>query len=371
MKFRFNFMARAAGAGLALLALSQPARADIGTNAGTNVSNTATVDYQIGGTPQTQVTSNTVTFKVDRIVNLTVAEVANVTTYVQQSQTNRVTAFTVQNLSNDTLDFRLAVTQLANGATATHGGTDSFDMTNVRIFRDSNTNNQFDSGTDTQITYIDELAEEGIATIFVVADTPSDAQGVAGVTLKATARAGGSTDGSEGAALVNDTDGDDPTLVENVFNDPSGTASGDVAKDGSASDDDDYTTESDPTITKTARVVDDPVNATTNPKAIPGATIEYCVKIKNDRSSTIEAVTISDNVPSDTNYVAGSLYVGGTVTGSTCNQDGTLASDAYAAGSDDNGIDTTTTPGTTIVRALIPSLATGATTTVRFRVTIK
>ena len=52
------------------LVLCQPAYA-AGTSAGTVISNSATVDYDVGGIDQDDITSAAVTFKVDRKVDLT------------------------------------------------------------------------------------------------------------------------------------------------------------------------------------------------------------------------------------------------------------------------------------------------------------
>ena len=67
------------------------------------------------------------------------AEVGSATTTVSPGQLAAVTTFTVTNNSNATLDFALTVAQQA-GSTAAHGGTDTFDTTNVKIYVDANGN---------------------------------------------------------------------------------------------------------------------------------------------------------------------------------------------------------------------------------------
>ena len=57
------------GAVAAALLLGQQAMAE-GTRAGTVIENTASVDFFVGGIDQTDVPSNTVSFVVDRRVNL-------------------------------------------------------------------------------------------------------------------------------------------------------------------------------------------------------------------------------------------------------------------------------------------------------------
>src|SRR3546814_13847857 len=78
-------------------------------------------------------------------------------------------------MSNETLDFALVAAQIAGG-TASHGGTDSFNANNVRIYRDnssSGTIGSWDAG-DTLITgYDDELVVDTAIRLFVVADIPA------------------------------------------------------------------------------------------------------------------------------------------------------------------------------------------------------
>lgn len=346
-----------------LLALSafaaQPALA-AGTASGTVITNSVTVDYQVGGIAQTAVTaSNSVT--VDRKVNVTVAEVGTATTQVSPGQTNAVTAFTVTNLSNATLDFALAAAQLSGGSGA-HSNTDSFDATNVRIFADTNSNGAFDAGTDQQITYLDELAADQARTVFVVSDIPTGqtSGAVAAVVLTATGREGG-TASSQGAALsetnTSTTNETNPSFVDTVFADGAGAT--DSSRDGAFSAMDDYTVlAASLTVLKSSKIVDDPVNGTTNPKAIPGATIEYCISVANAAgSATATAVNISDPMPTNVTYDSGfGIFVNGTVTSSVCNADGTSGGTYDAP--------------TTTVNGTLSDIAAGETRTLRFRAKI-
>ena len=192
---------------IGLTALSSVAAAPAlaaGTTAGTTITNTATVDYQVGGVAQGQQSASN-NFTVDRKINLLVEEVADLTTTVVPGQANAVTTFQLTNISNETLDFALVATQIVGG-TASHGGSDSFNVNNVRIYRDnisSGTIGSWDAG-DTLITgYVDELVVDTAIRLFVVADIPAALanNSVAGVTLRATAREGGSI-GTQGAAIT-------------------------------------------------------------------------------------------------------------------------------------------------------------------------
>lgn len=329
-----------------------------GTAAGSTITNTATVNYQVGGVAQTAINaSNNIT--VDRKITLTVAEVGSATTSVAPGATAQVTTFTVTNSSNDTIDLGLTAAQLSGGSAA-HGGTDNFDLTGLSLFVDTNSNGSYDAGTDQAVTYLDEIGADASRTVFIVADVPlGRANGdVAGVTLLAQAREGGAA--SSQGAVITETSGANTAGMDTVFADASGPATGDAARDGKASDDDDYTVSAPSlTVTKQSRVVSDPVNGTTNPKLIPGAVVEYCIVVENAAgSASASSVTISDPLPAQTTFVAASSFLNGTYTGATptgtCNLDGTPGGSVTAG----------TLDGT------LGTIAAGTTRTLYFQVTI-
>lgn len=333
----------AAGAGAALAA--SPAQA-AGTQAGSTITNTVTVNYSVGGVAQTaQTASNAIT--VDRKVIITIASAATTTT-VSPGQTAASTAFTVTNSSNDTIDIGLAVVNQAGGA-AQHGGTDVFDVSNFKFYSDA--------ALTTLITYLDEVAPDASRTVYVAADIPiSTTNGqIAGDILTGTAQAGGSA-GTQGAVLTA-TSGANTSGVDTVFADGAGAT--DAANDGKFSARGDYTVSAPVlTVTKTSTLISDPVNGTTNPKAIPGATMEYCIQVANAAgAATATNLAITDPLPSTVTYSSGyGIFLNGTVTGGTCNADGTAGG--------------TYTAATTTVSGTLNNLAAGSTTTLRFRTTI-
>jgi uncharacterized repeat protein (TIGR01451 family) len=341
------------GVAAASVAAAGPAYA-AGTTAGTSITNTATVDYKVGGVSQGQESASN-SFTVDRKINLLVEEVGNVTTNVVPGQSNAVTTFQLTNSSNEVLDFALAATQITGG-TASHGGTDTFDAANIRIYRDNTASGvigDWDAG-DTLVTYIDELAVDTPIRLFVVADIPTGLanNAVAGVTLRATAREGG-TAGTQGLAIAQTT-GANTAGKDTVFADIAGVA-GDTARDGSHSDNDDYTVQTATlAVTKTSRVISDPFNNTSNPKLIPGAVVEYCIAVANSGSADATSVVINDPVPGQLTFVTSSILLNGTVTGGTCNANG-VAGGSY------------TNPN---VSGTIATVAAGDTRTLVFRATV-
>ena len=323
-----------------------------GTTAGSTITNTATINYQVGGVSQPSINDSDA-FVVDRVINLTVAELGNATTVVVPGQTGAVTTFTVTNTSNAVLDFALSATQTA-GSTASHGGTDNFDVTAVTLYRDTNGNNVYDAGTDTVVTFLDEVAADASVTVFAVANVPlGRATGdVANIRLTATGREGGGA-AAQGAALTQ-TAGANTAAMDTVFADAAGVA--DSARDAAHSDDDDYTVSTATlTLDKRSTVIDDPVNGTTNPKLIPGATVEYCIAVSNaSGGADANSIAVSDILPATLTYVASSIRLNGTTTGLTCNADGS-AGGTFSSGT---------------VSGTITTVAAGDTRTLVFRATV-
>src|SRR3546814_14675849 len=65
-------------------------------------------------------------------------------------------------------------------------------------------------------------------------------------------------------------------------------------------------------------------------KLIPGAVIEYCIAVANSGSAAATSVVITDPVPGQLTFNAGSILLGGTVTSGTCDFHG-AAGGSYAA----------------------------------------
>mgnify|MGYP003633626892 CR=1 FL=1 len=343
--------------------------ADLGTDAGTSITNTVSVAYSVGGTGQTAETDSDV-FVVDRKVNLVVAKSDAVNTSVAPSATQQAVTYTVSNQTNDTIDVLLSSEQPA---------TDDFDVTGtLTYYLDNGTTAGVFDGSDTLITYIDNLGEDSSVTIHVVANVPSGVVtgDLSDVILIGQAAAHGGSglpatgSGVQGLAFSDDSgEADDVSDVQNVFADTAGTGSSDGAGDGYHSATDTYeVSAADITVTKTSSVLWDPVNGSTNPKAIPGAIVEYCIAVANAAGSApATGVAISDTIPANLAYYS-SLATGpstvptvigvvteGTVTGSTCNADGS-GTGAQASG---------------VVSGNLGTVAAGETETLIFRVTVE
>jgi uncharacterized repeat protein (TIGR01451 family) len=117
------------------------------------------------------------------------------------------------------------------------------------------------------------------------------------------------------------------------------------------------------TIAKTSSVVSDPVNGTTNPKAIPGAAMRYCILVTNNGSGTATAIAIADALPAGTTFVPGSLRSGTSCAAATTTEDDN------ASGGDESDPFGASITGSAIA-ANTATLAPGGAMAIAFTVTI-
>lgn len=306
---------------LALVAMtSAPALAE-GTSAGTTISNTVNVTYEVGGIAQNAETA-TDTFTVDRRVNVNVEYIGTATS-VSPGQQDAVIAFDVTNLSNSTVDLDLAAA-LTAGTTA--------NIANFQFYLDDG-DNVFDAG-DTLVTFLDEVAEDDTRRVFVIADIGLNAANGDEFDVALTANAhAGATAGSLGAELVA-TSGANTAGIDTVLFDDAGT--NDAARDGAFSDTGTYEVAGAlVSVTKSSRVVSDPVNLTNNPKAIPGATVEYCIRVANAAgAATASDVNVTDNLPGDVTFVTDSIRINGDADCANGAVGGNFAAGGGTAGAD-------------------------------------
>jgi uncharacterized repeat protein (TIGR01451 family) len=355
-------------ASLAVVALSSivaipSAFAAIGeTNAGDTISNSAKVDYQVGGVGQPQITSLPATFTVDRKVLFTVAEVSLNATIVTPGQINQVTAFRVSNTGNASEGFQLTGANQSPAGATLFGKVDNQDMNSVRVFVDVNNNGVYDAG-DTA-TAINTLARDTSQIVFIVADTTNAFTNnqFANVTLTARAAVAGTSGATLEVNSATDTVGGLPDVVIGVAG-------------NTASDFDQYEIRSAAlVVAKTSTVIADPINCPTGPascganvpKAIPGATIQYTITVTNNGQNAADLVSITDAGVSSAfasgsvTYVAGSLILGATTLTDAADADG-----GTAAGSPVSSI--TVAAGTITPISTAPANV----ATVKFQVKIK
>lgn len=116
-------------------------------------------------------------------------------------------------------------------------------------------------------------------------------------------------------------------------------------------------------VTKISQVISDPINGTTDPKAIPDAILQYCILISNAGSASAEAITATDTIPDNVTYNASSMQ-----SGNNCGSAST-AEDDDAAGPDENDPFGASVSGTNLI-ATAASLGPGDSYALTFRVTV-
>lgn len=264
-----------------------------GTPAGTPIANQASVSYEVNSTTITQ-NSNTVTLTVAELLNLTLTWQDATNIVVRPGDTGQMLTFLLTNTGNGSESFRLDL----NNAVAVG---DNFDPTGPSsIYLDSNGNGIFDSGIDTAYdaaSNIPLLGPDAGMTLFVFNAIPADPGGPAdGATaisrLTATSATGS---GAPGTAFANQGGSGSVDAVV-------GTSGGTAATDGLY-----QVSRMNLNLTKSA-VVDDGLGGS---QPVPGAAISYTLSLAIAGSGTAQNIVISDTLPAQTTYSAGSLALDG------------------------------------------------------------
>lgn len=114
---------------------------------------------------------------------------------------------------------------------------------------------------------------------------------------------------------------------------------------------------------KSSSVVSDPTNGTTDPKAIPGAVLRYCLLVTNNGSGTATGIAIGDAIPATMTYTPGSLRSGTSCAGAT------TVEDDNAAGADESDPFGAAFAGTSVT-ATTATLLPAAAMAIAFTVTV-
>ena len=265
-----------------MLALSTAVIA-AGTPAGTVIENTATVSFDLAGTPLT-ITSNTTTItvveRIDVVVTLQSAQIL-----VAPNDTNRTLLFRVTNMGNGTETFALAIDSSLSG--------DDFDPvpTVPPIFFDTDGSGDFNVGDLPYNPGVNDpvLPADGSVDIFLVNDIPGTvANGEIGLSqLTATSLTG---IGAPGTEYTGQGDGGVDAII--------GTSGGEDLDVGEY-----LVSEVQISVIK-AQAVSDPFGGT---QALPGATITYTITVEVTSSGTATASVLQDLIPTFSTYLPNSI----------------------------------------------------------------
>ena len=335
------------------------------TPADTTVSNTFTLDYNVGGVPQPQITPPAPTdFKVDRLIDLTVADEFNATTVPNASDVEVV--FSVTNNGNDEQGYALSLAEdpanpfdTETPASALPELAYYIDTTGTAAYDDTIATTAYDS------TNPPELMPDEVLWVVVTQDIAVDALDgeTADVVLLAQTLVPGTT------TAITTSDGSNVLgTVENVLIDAAGDDSSDDPTDGAHSATASYIISgADVAGTKTVSTYSDVVGATNcgtftvaGPGGfnIPGACVEYVIEVTNDGSAQATDIEVGDLLPPHLTYVAASvdgLGAGTTLTEPTntdCSVTPNPCTVTVTGGVLAPG-DTTQTSGTLTIHALI------------------
>lgn len=269
---------------IAAALVTTPAHAG-GVKAGTLIENTASATYDGGAGPVT-IPSNTITVKVDELLDVTVT--SRDSGPVSAAPGSAVLTFELTNTGNGPEAYTLT----ANPAVA---GND-FDTTVNGIAVDTNGNGVYDPGVDQMLTgpaTTAAIAADASLTVFVLVTIPG---GVADgdqsdVSLLAEAVTG---TGAPGTAFAGQGAGGGNAIVGSTGANATATGSLSVGI-------------TDVDLIKSA-TVRDPFGGT---GIVPGATITYAIRAEVRGSGSVSDLVVTDAAPADTTYVAGSLKLDG------------------------------------------------------------
>jgi uncharacterized repeat protein (TIGR01451 family) len=117
------------------------------------------------------------------------------------------------------------------------------------------------------------------------------------------------------------------------------------------------------TLAKTSIVLNDPINGVTNPKAIPGATVQYCLFAANGGPLSATTIILTDTVPIEVAFVPGSMR-----SGANCAGAATVEDDDNSGADDSDAIGASFASGTII--AIAASIASGGTLALIFNAVV-
>ena len=258
-----------------------------GTPAGTVVQNTATVEFELAGTPEVR-QSNTSTFLVAERIDVTVA-LLSPQQIVAPNDLNQALLFTVTNLGNGSETFSLTMDSLLAG--------DDFDPapSATPIYFDTDASGSFSIGDQPYIAGTNDppLAPDESVDILILNDIPGFvSNGQLGRSqLTATSTTGA---GSPGTVLTGLGDGGSDAII--------GTSGGEDQGTGEYLVSDVLVS-----VLKAQNVVDLDGGA----EALPGATITYTITAEVTNSGTATASVINDPIPMHTTFVPGSITLNG------------------------------------------------------------
>ena len=264
------------------LAVATPAWA-AGTIAGTDIQNIASATYDGGSGPVT-IQSNTVTIRVDELLDVTVASTDPGDIITSPGATGNVQTFRITNTGNGSEAFALTA-NVANGG-------DDFDPTLQQIVIDTNGNGVYDPGVDDVYvagTNDPVLAPDQSRVVFVITSTPAGVVDTNRASVGLTAAAVTGT-GAPGTNFPGAGQGGGNAVVGTTGADS--TANGFLAVQAASV-----------SLLKSASILD-PFGGN---RPVPGAIVTYSLVATVSGSGTLNNLVVTDPIPVGSQYQAGSI----------------------------------------------------------------
>jgi uncharacterized repeat protein (TIGR01451 family) len=262
---------------------------------GTGVSNTASLKYQVNGTDIDE-TSNTVEFLVDRKVIFSVTDNQTGTDpVVVTAGEDAVTVYTIQNDSNAPISFELPVPPTGT----TYSYVDPTDGSTVITVTSSTTGSDLiiplTTGDATTPVTVDVTVTVAVADDADSGDQIFTPLNIVAVEPATNATIGGGVTAGDQIVATESSEAWDEDVIQTI-------TIGDLLNADGVSVELDNTQEfvvaaSDIALVKSVAILSDPVNGTTNPKAIPGAVVEYTLTVTNSGLVAASDVIVVDAVP--------------------------------------------------------------------------
>lgn len=293
---------------VALGALAIPSLAHAtGVTAGTLIQNTATATYTTGSVSGS-ITSNTVTVRVDEILDVAVAGLTTAPALAGAS--NVVLEYTLTNTGNGPEAYNLTVNTAVAG--------NQFDATLQSVVVDSNGNNTYDPGVDLVLAPgapTPSIAADGSLRVFVLVNVPGTVvDGQTGQVQLSAAAVTGS--GTPGTVFAGQGDGGGDAVV--------GTSTANQSANDSLT-----ASLATVALTKSATIAD-PFGGN---QPVPGAVVTYTLVATVSGTGQADSLHVTDVIPTGTTYQAGTLKLDAASLSDASDAD---AGQASAAGIDVN-----------------------------------
>jgi uncharacterized repeat protein (TIGR01451 family) len=272
----------------AFLLLSINANAK-GVEAGTDITNIATLEYQIDGTTH-NVVSNSVVDRVDQLIDVNVVWQDTAPILVESGEGGRILTYKLTNTGNGKDTFTLNYISEP---------TSDFSINNPRIYIDSNNNGIYDGG-DLLASDI-ALDSDGSSVLFLVSDIPATTLND-GSQSKNTIEAISKTGGSGATGTVHIGAGISGVDAVDSFNGGRSKVTG-IYEINSVN----------------VKLIKS--TSTNTSDIFTGTIITYTILVKLEGIGSVDTLVVSDTIPPGTSYIAGSLKLDGASLSDTSDSD--------------------------------------------------